>query len=99
MPAIVIIIVLTTWIVVLYDSRHDPRWIFIEVYDHSQRSFLCRRAVVSLLRCGPRSPQRSVTEQPLLLDYAATLAYPSWEIHTDPSRCDLKFGGIASSMR
>ena len=36
MPAIVIIIVLSPWIVVLYDSRHDPCWIIGEVYDDSQ---------------------------------------------------------------
>src|ERR1700728_3256245 len=36
MPAIVIVIVLFTGIVVLYNSRHDPCWIFGEVYDHSQ---------------------------------------------------------------
>jgi hypothetical protein len=35
MPAIMIVIVLPTRIVVLYDSRHNPCGILAEVYDDS----------------------------------------------------------------
>jgi hypothetical protein len=54
MPAIVIVIVLSTWIVVLYDGRHNPCWSLAEVYDDSQPAVGLDVLAVKALPIGSR---------------------------------------------